>query len=200
MSTPVARQGRIMFAQSFLARMLGIVAIAAAAIGCGLCIESQLNAGPQNPPAAETIRIGTFDSRCVATAYGRSPAFADRLKQLHQQRAEAQKAGDKARVAQLETQAENIQLRLHLQVFSNAPVDDVLEHVRSELPAIASRSDVIAIVPAVEFHDPAVELVDLTDDLIRLFEPDAQTLKTVGQLRKHKPQAIEEVARMPIVK
>jgi hypothetical protein len=98
----------------------------------------------------------------------------------------------------LDAEGEALQRRLHLQGFSTAPVDDVLETVRDELEAIAKRTNVVAIARAVDYHQVAsVELVDLTDELVALFHPNEQTLKTVRELRKLKPAAIEDVARMP---
>ena len=147
-------------------------------------------------PAGPTIRVGTYDSRALAVAYTRSEQSAEKLKALQQQRAEAVKAGDTKRVEELNAQGESMQVRLNLQGFSVAPVGDVLETVREVLPGVAQRKQVTIIVSAADYHGPSVEIVDVTDDLVQLFNPNAQTLKIVNELRKQKPVAIEVAARM----
>jgi hypothetical protein len=151
----------------------------------------------QAPPTSATLGIGTYDSRAVAIAYARSKKFAQKVGDLERQRLEAQKAGDKKRIAELEAQREAMQVRLHLQGFSTAPIEDVLEKVHEGLADVAKRKNIAAIARAIDYHDASAELVDVTDDLVALFNPDEQTLKTVRDLRKQKAAAIEEVAKMP---
>ena len=148
----------------------------------------------------QTIRIGTYDSRAVAVAYVRSDMSALKLKDLFRERSEAEARGDTKRVNELNKLGESMQIRRHLQGFSNAPVDDILELVKGDLPAVAQQHDVAVITSSVGFHSQGVELIDVTDSLVALFEPDAQTLKMIKALRKHEPEAIEAVAQMPAVK
>lgn len=165
----------------------------------GLARSPDPNAMSQNEDVR--IRIGTYDSRAVAVAYGRSEAGMQRFKQLRQAHADAEKAGDAKRLDQLKKQAEAMQVRMHLQTFSDGPVDDVIEAVRDRLPEIARKMNVAAIARTADYHDaPTVELVDVTSELVALFHPDKQTLQIVKKLRQTKPLAIEEVAQMPVVK
>ena len=164
----------------------------------GLARSPDPNAMIQNEDVR--IRIGTYDSRAVAVAYGRSEAGMQRFRQVKQAHADAEKAGDSKRLEQLKKQAEAMQVRLHLQTFSDGPVDDVIEPVRDKLPEIVRKMNVAAIARAPDYYDaPTVELVDVTSELVALFHPDKQTLPIVKDLRKTKPQAIDEVARMPVV-
>lgn len=187
-----------------------IMILAAAACGLMICCAVLLGSGggsrasnaaqAANAPsvdAAGAVRIGTYDSRAIAVAHARSAAFAQELDTLRRQRAEAVKAGDKKRIAELEAKGESMQVRKHLQGFSTAPVDEVLDSVRDELAGIARQRDLAAITRAVDHHEPMVELVDVTDDLVRLFDPDVQTLKVVAELRKQAPLPIEAAAQMP---
>ena len=168
--------------------LTGAVSNATGTPGAGRAADAQ-------QPAS--VRIGTYDSRAVAVAYARSAQLADKLKDLQRQRSEAEKAADKKRVEQLDAQGESMQIRMHLQGFSNAPIDDVLEIVRDRLAGVAQQKNVMAIACVADYHDPSVELVDVTDELVQLFNPDAQTLKIVSQVRAQKPLAIEVVAKMP---
>lgn len=151
----------------------------------------------QAPSKPAVLRIGTYDSRALAVAYARSEKFAQKMSELHRQRSDAEKAGDKNRVAELDALGESMQARMHLQGFSTAPVDDVLDTVRDRLPDVAKQENVAAVARAIDYQDASTELVDVTDELVALFNPDEQTLKIVSDLRKQKPTAIEEVARMP---
>ncbi len=147
---------------------------------------------PANPAA---LRIGTYDSRAVAAAYARSEKFAQKMTDPHRQRSEAEKAGDKNLIAELDAQGESMQVRRHLQGFSTASVDDVLDAVRDKLPSVANQKNVPVITRAADYRDASIELVDVTDELVALFDPNEQTLKVVRELRKQKPMAIEEVAK-----
>jgi hypothetical protein len=55
----------------------------------------------------------------------------------------------------------------------------------------------VAIASVADWHDSTVELVDVTDALVALFEPDAQTLKIVQEVRGRAPEPIEVIAKVP---
>jgi len=156
-------------------------------------------AQPDDQPASR-VRLGTYDSRAIAIAFVRSDLSGDIMKELLAQREAAQKQGDRKRVQALNEQGESMQLRRHLQGFSNAPVDDILSLVEDELALVAEREQVVAIVAAADYHGPEVVLVDVTEALVALFKPDAATLQGIKELRTRAPEPIEAVARMPIVK
>jgi len=143
------------------------------------------------------VRIGTYDSRAVAVAYVRSELSARQMKELKRQHGDAVKANDQKRIEQLNDQGEAMQIRLNLQGFSTAPIDDVLDTVRDRLPQVARQKDVIVITRIADHHDGSVELVDVTDELVALFGPNDQTLKIIRELRMQPPVAIEVAARMP---
>jgi hypothetical protein len=144
---------------------------------------------------ASMIRIGTYDSRAIAVAYARSAHMQAVHADLLRRRAEAQAHGDEPLVREIEAEGGALQLRLHLQGFSTAPVDDLLDAVRDRLPEIARRSGVGAITRSVDYHAATVEIVDVTDALVALFDPDSGVLSTVAELRSRAPLALEAVAR-----
>lgn len=178
---------------------IALVALVLCGVLLPACTGSQAST-VSSESQASPVRIGTYESRAVAVAYGRSSQLAQRMKQLHQEHEAAQQAGNAKLAEQLEAQGRQMQLRMHLQAFSNAPVDDVLNAVREELPKVAQATNVVAIASTPDYHDSSVVLVDVTDELVQLFNPDKQTLKVVKELRKSTPLAIEEVAKMPVVK
>jgi hypothetical protein len=141
------------------------------------------------------VRIGTYDSRAIAIAYARSAHLAAVHTDLLQRRSEAAERGDEALVREIEARGGALQLRLRLQGFSTAPVDDLLDAVRDRLPEVAREAGVAAILRSVDFHEPAVEVVDVTDALVRLFDPDAGVLSVVAEVRSNAPLALEAVAQ-----
>ncbi len=170
---------------------LGLVALTLAAASYASTARSPALA------ATATVRIGTYDSRAIGLAYGRSASVRQELDALHTQHKEALAAGDAARVKELEKKGISRQIRMHLQVFSNAPVGDAIDTIRDQLPVVAQRMNVVAITAALDHRDPTVEAVDVTDELVRLFDPTAETLRLIADGRTKKPMPIEEIAQMP---
>jgi len=179
--------------------LLGVgVIIVVSLLGLGGCNDRPSKAaGPNATAGAGATRIGTYDSRAVAFAYVRSSDHSKRVAELVTQRDHAKQAGDAARVKELEAQGQAMQVRQYLQGFSNAPVTDLLETVSERLPAVAEQAKVTAIVNAADYHAANVELVDITADLVQLFNPDKRTIEMIASLREQPPMALEEAARMP---
>lgn len=146
---------------------------------------------------AEPVRIGTYDSRAVGLAYGRSRAHGEALRELMDEYAKAKEEKNTGRMKELERKGELRQVRMHLQVFSNARVDDALDTVREELAGVAARAGVGAIVDVLDYHDATVEPVDVTDELVGLFDPTPETLKLIADGRAKEPLPIEEIAQLP---
>jgi hypothetical protein len=154
-----------------------------------------VRAAPSLQDGAPALRIGTYDSRAIAIAYARSAHLEAVHADLMRRRAEAAEGGDETLVREIEALGGSLQLRLHLQGFSTAPVDDLLDAVRDRLPEAARGAGVSAIMRSVDFYEPRVEIVDVTDALVALFEPDAGVLSLVAELRSQPPLALEVVAR-----
>jgi hypothetical protein len=177
--------------------LLSVVVLAGLALG-GLpsgCASERPQAGAGS--VAQTARLGTYDSRAVAIAYGRSAIHARHVEQLIATRQKARAEGDAKLAAEMEAAGEAQQVRLHLQAFSNAPVGDALDAVRDGLAGVAERAGVCAIVSVADYRSAGVETVDVTDEVVALFNPDAQTLAIIRDCRKKEPLAIEVVARLP---
>ena len=90
-------------------------------------------------------------------------------------------------------QGSALQIVRRLQAFGNAPVDDILQHVSDKLPGVAQKAGLCAIVQHVDFHDSTVETVDVTAQLVALFDPDERTLTLIRGVRKYKPMSLEAV-------
>ncbi len=158
--------------------------ITLAALGVALLVQAAVKAAENAPPAK--TRVGVYDSRAVALAYGRSPMFQAKANKLYADAKQAKAAGDKERLAQLEKEGPALQDRMHRQVFGDAPIDDVLESIKDALPEIQKKANVQKLAPKAP-ADPGVEVVDVTPLLVEQFHPTEKTLKMIEEMKKHPP-------------
>jgi hypothetical protein len=149
---------------------------------------------PARPAEApKKVRIGVFDSRAVAVAYAPSKIHSDYMRGLKARYEKAKESGDEQQIKQIESEAEGQQALLHRQGFSTGSVGNILKHVKDRMPAVAHERNVDLIVSKWEVvhAGESVELVDVTPQIVELFDPSERTLKIVAQLKHHEPLAIE---------
>ena len=151
------------------------------------------------PATKPSVRIGVYDSRGVAIAYARSAGFRESMTRLRGDFEQAKSRGDSAQVKTLEQQGQWMQVRLHQRGFSTAGAGDLLAKVADGLPGVAREAGVVLIVSKWEmpYVDPAVQIVDVTLPLARLFEPGEETLKMLGELAAQKPIPFDELGLDP---
>lgn len=153
--------------------------------------------GGDNPKGTK-IRIGTYDNRGISIAH-----FASRFNQVEDKKREydkAKAAGDKAKAEEIEAWFAPYQRKLNFQTFGRAPVDDLLEPVKERVAKLACDKNLAAVTMSCDFTSEQVELVDITEDLVKLFhllEPLEVTLKTVREIRKTKPVKLSELKENP---
>ena len=142
------------------------------------------------------VCVGLFDSRAVALAWGRSETFKKHIGEMMAEYKKAKAAGDTESIARLEKAGSQAQDRGHKQVFGNEPVDDVLEKIAKELPKIAESAGVDIIVSKWEiaYQKRSAKFVDVTWEMVNLFEPDAETVRIAKDLLKREPVSSEELA------
>jgi hypothetical protein len=139
------------------------------------------------------LRVGTYDNRAIAVAYVHSDLSPVKEKMREMEAAKA--AGDTKRVAELEAWGEKHQRALHRQGFGRVPVDDLLDSVRERLPEAARKAGVDAIAWQVDHAGPGVEVIDVTDDMVALFDPTPEALRVIAELRRHPPVDLDEIER-----
>lgn len=173
--------------------LLGTLAITGMVLpGCFGC-ESVSSAGPAKDA------IGVYDSRAIAVAYAGSPLHESQLGRLKAEHDAAKAAGDEARVAVLEKQAQDAQRQMHLQGFGTAPVDGLLEQVQGELDRIKSDAGVVALVSkwdeaGLAAHPDAAR-VDVTAALVDAFHPSERQRKSAIEIQRHKPVPMDELEK-----
>jgi hypothetical protein len=177
-------------------RSLVVLAIVSAAL-CGLLLQEgqPLARGQATQPVG--LCVGVYDPRAIAIAYVNSNLFRAAMNEKQSEMKKATADNDRAKIKELRAWGEGGQIRLHLQGFAGAPVDDILAQVSDKLPEVAAAAgvDVITLKPI--FAAPNVTTVDVTDRLVGLFTSDPQAIKTIAELRATKPLPIEEIATMP---
>jgi len=136
-------------------------------------------------------RIGVYDSRAVAVAYAGSEAFDKWLKGLMAERDKAKAEGNQKRADELEARMIAQQKLFHKQCFSTVPVDDILEHVKGDLPEIERKAGVDALVSkwdkATLAKHKNAELVDVTIALVDAFHPNEKQRRSAIEIQQHKP-------------
>ena len=143
----------------------------------------------------QKLRIGIFDSRCIAMAYGRTD-FLKEMDSIKIKYAKAKEEGNKELVEELERLAPTKQLLMDQQGFSTGSILNIMEKVKDKLPSIAKDNNIKFIVSKWEvmFTDESIELVDITDQLVEFFNPDEATRKIIEEIKAMKPVPIEQVS------
>lgn len=152
---------------------------------------------PATAQAAGVVRIGTYDSRAIAVAYTNSDHFdraqlAQKMKELN----EAKAAGDEKRAEELEGWGARQQQLAHFRAFGRYPVDELLKEIDEGVAQLAAEKDLDAIVWFADYHSDGVELVDVTMDLVRLFEPTDKGLMWAEQVGSKEPLSFDELIQL----
>jgi len=119
----------------------------------------------------EPVRVGVFKRTELLVAFYKSAAWSQHLKDLAKQREEAKAKGDAKRVKEIEEQGASSQKHAHLQLAGKAPLDNIFEHIRGKLPALSKKAGVVVIVEQPPYNTADVELVDVTELLVKLLPP-----------------------------
>jgi len=123
----------------------------------------------------------------------------ERMLRLRRELEEARASGDEERVRRLEAYEPAFRQVMLLQGFGTGSVRDIMERIEEELPPIAEEAGVSVIVSKweVAHKNPAVELVDLTSQLVALFEPNDRVLMWVEGLRGQDPIPVDSLLMRP---
>jgi hypothetical protein len=170
-----------------------LVPAALLALGAGTALG--VGQAKDGATGAGKVRIGTYDNRAVAVAFAASRYNPVKEKMAAYQRAKA--AGDRETVKELEAWGEHYQRLLHFQGFGRVPVGDLLEPVKDRVRDLAQRRGLAAISMGCDYAAGEVELVDVTEDLVKLYDPSEKTLATAREVRSAKPVDLVRLADLP---
>jgi hypothetical protein len=143
------------------------------------------------------MRVGVYDSRAVAVAWGNSAEFKDTLKPIETEFRKAKESKDEKRAKELDGQMKLQQRRAHEQAFSTGSVAPIMERIKDRLPDIAKQAGVQIIVSKWELNHQSseVEVVDVTDKLVALFHVTERGLKWSKEVQQKPPLAIEQLSQ-----
>ncbi len=160
----------------------------------------------QEPGETSTLRVGTFDSRAVAIAFYRSPPFQERVAGLLTESRAARESGDAWRVMQIEKYKPAMSHRMHQQGFSTGSVREIMQELDTELQRVAEDAGVSVIISRweVAFSNPAVELIDVTPQVVALIDSSEEALAMIRDIQESEPVPWEQLLaheedRRPIV-
>jgi len=137
------------------------------------------------------MRVGTYDNRAIAIAYAHSDYLPHKEKMAELDAAKA--AGDTARVRELENWGETHQHAVHLMGFGNAPVTELLALVGDGIPGVAENAGVDVIARACDFVGQDIEVVDVTMELVALFDPRQSAYDTIEAMEGVDPVPLAEI-------
>jgi len=168
-----------------------------------LGVSGMASAAEDTAPATEKkVRVGVFDSRAIAVAYAQSKSgqerFQQEFRQLKKELDKAEASGDKEKAESIKAAGKAGQERLHLQGFGTASVREYLDLMKDKIPPVAKETGVDLIVSKweVTYQGSGVEIVDITDELVNVFEPNERVLKIVQELRKTQPVNDAEIRKI----
>ena len=143
----------------------------------------------------KNVVVGTFDSRLIAVAYYNTEAHMSYVNDLKAEHAEAEESGDTERARELEAIGEASQELAGKQAFSTWPVDNILETIEGKIPEIAKQANVDLIVSKwnIVYQQSGVEFIDVTDVMVKLFNPDEQMLEMLEQIKQQPPLPLEDL-------
>ncbi|MBW2713884.1 MAG: hypothetical protein JRC77_09055 [Deltaproteobacteria bacterium] len=132
-----------------------------------------------------------YDNRAIAVAYfgSKHNVFLKKRAEHH----EAQAAGDSARAKELTVWVERFQRQIHFQGFCRVPVDDLLHVVKDKMADVAKRTGVDLIGWCPDYTGAEVEVVDITDELVALFNPSEEKLKQIKSLKDVEPTTLADI-------
>lgn len=106
---------------------------------------------------------------------------------------EAKAVGDSATIRELEAWGPRFQRQLHFQTFGRAPVDDLLLLVKDKIPEVAARTGVDMIGWYPDYTGAEVEIVDITGELVALFNPTQEKLESIKQIKDVEPVPLWDI-------
>lgn len=160
-------------------------------------------AGKELPPPLPTRSssevIGIYDSRVVAYAWFWSEHGVEERERLIAAAKAARAQGRDSATA--ETAIQSFQDASHLQVFSTAPIDNVLADLADQLPAIRQEAGVTRLISKWDYERLAsygeAPRVNVTDALVSaLITPNEQQAATIKSLKENEPLPLARARKL----
>jgi hypothetical protein len=160
------------------------VGLRVAAFMAIVLVALTLNTPPSH--SAGEARVGVFDTRAVALAYGRSEQHEKALEPYVVDARKAKEKGDKEAYDEIDAKMIAWQEQMHEQVFNGAPIDNILAEYYTEKDwrTIAEKAGVDLILCDVLYRAPDTPVVDITKKVVEVFNPDEKTWGYIDDVMK----------------
>lgn len=144
------------------------------------------------------LRVGVYDSRGIAIAYANSAHWEAILAEKKAALEQARKDNDTEKIKDLESWGSQSQAKAHQQGFGTAPVHDYLAVVKDKIPGVAKEAGVDVIISKweVDYIATDADVVDVTMELAKLFEPREKAYEWIEQMKDIEPISREELERL----
>lgn len=170
-------------------------------LGClWLGLSAGTAPGQTNQPTGANERIGVYDSRVIAYAHFWSEDYQQKINDRARAAKDAKAAGQKDRFNELAATMKKEQEQNHLQVFSTAPVDQILAEMKDRVEAIRKEAGASQLVS--KWDEKTLkgykksQQVEVTDQLLREFKLNEKQLKVVADMRKKKPLPLDQAQEL----
>jgi hypothetical protein len=162
-----------------------------------LCVLGLLLVAPLLAHCQTTVRIGTYDSRAVALAYYNSIEQKQVSQNMQTEYQKAKAAGDEAKIKQLEAAGPARQELMHQQVFSTGTISNIMMTIQDKIPPIARESRVVLMSSKwdITYRESSIEYVDVTLQLVKLFNPESKVLQWIEEMKSQLPIPIDRLPR-----
>ena len=164
-------------------------AILVASMSCMMLLALTASALAQQ--TVKKIRVGVYDNRAITLAY-----FGSEYNPVEKKMAEfkeAKAAGDSVRIKELGAWGPRFQRQLHFQAFGRAPVDDLLLPVKDKMAEVAKSTGVDLIGWYPDYVGAEVEVVDITDEMVALFNTTQEKLEMIKELKDVEPVPLWDI-------
>lgn len=165
-------------------------------LACGMLVGGGILKAAQKEKRT-LLRVGVYDSRAVAIAYAPTKYNDEQYQKMKAELDKAEAAKDTEKVKAIKEQGAKEQQKKHLQAFGSAPVHELLEPFKDQLPELAKANEVDVIVSKWEFDYLAAdaEVKDITDAIVALYNPGEKQLKWIEQMKNIAPMPEEEILK-----
>jgi hypothetical protein len=126
--------------------------------------------------------IGTFDRRSIVIAFYRSPSWNATVTEKKQSLEKARKAGDEAKIRELESWGATSQNLAHEQLAGNAAITNILEALKPSFTALEKSLGLSDVIPAA--GNPKQPSVDVTGQLLDWLKADQITRELIQKMQK----------------
>ena len=155
------------------------------------CYELDSNSNTTtDQKAAAGKSIGIYDSRCIAIAYYNSDIHKKFIDDIAAKHKAATEAGDMEKAKGYEEQMAKFQQLAHSQGFGTEPVDDLLEKVTDDINKLKAKQGIDLVVSKWDYKGDLSKCVDVTDELVGCYQPDAKVIKWINDIKKKQPVSI----------